>query len=229
MKFASFFSLFFLLAGIALSADEMRPATFDHPEEKERLGTRIEFPEVSKDMSTIIHCYSQISTRGKMKESGCYQRDNPDMPFLIAFLKASKKATLTPAIINGKARKIYLQFRIEFIAEGESRNIHFYLNPGYAENVEAYGYDHIAAQRVIGKESWQDRCPKRAGYQLIVRAFVGEDGRADSPSIQLAAGILPTADCQNAIKDTILQSAFTPAFVDGVPVPSSFVERFGNF
>ena len=177
MKYASLFSLFCLLAGTALSADEMRPATFDHPEEKERLGTRIEFPEVSKDMSTMIHCYSQISARGKMKESGCYQRNNPDMPFLVATLKAAKKATLTPAIINGKARSIYLQFRVEFVAEGESRNIHFYLNPGYAENVEAYGYDHVAAQRVIGKESWQDVCPKRAGYLLLVRAFVGEDGR----------------------------------------------------
>ena len=228
MKFASFFSLFLMLAGTALSADEMRPATFDHPEEKERLGTRIEFPEVSKDMSTMIHCYSQISARGKMKESGCYQRNNPDMPFLVATLKAAKKATLTPAIINGKARSIYLQFRVEFVAEGESRDIHFYLNPGYAENVEAYGYDHVAAQRVIGKESWQGVCPKRAGYLLLVRAFVGEDGRADNPSIEPIAGIMPTADCQNAIKDTILQSAFTPGFADGVPVPSSYVEQFGN-
>ena len=164
MKCASLLSLFFLLAGTALSADEMRPATFDHPEEKEHLGNRIEFPEVSKDMSTMIHCYSQISARGKMKESGCYQKDNPDMPFLVAILKAAKKATLTPAIVNGKARKIYLQFRVEFVAEGENRNINFYLNPAYAENIEAYGSDHIAAQRVMGKESWQDVCPKRAGY-----------------------------------------------------------------
>ena len=228
MKYASFFSLVFLLAGTALSAAEMRPATFDHPEEKERLGNRIEFPEVSKDMSTMIHCYSQISTRGKMKESGCYQRNNPDMPFLVAFLKAAKKATLTPAIVNGKASKVYLQFRIEFIAEGENRNINFYLNPAYAENVEAYGPDHIAAQRVIGKESWQDICPKRAGYLLLVRAFVGEDGRADNPSIEPLAGIMPTADCQNAIMDTILRSAYTPAFSDGVAVPSSYMESFGN-
>lgn len=228
MKLAGIFGPLILLAGIAVSAQEMRPATFDHPEEKKRLGKRIEFPEVSKDMSTMIHCYSQISARGKMKESGCYQKDNPDMPFLVAILKAAKKATLTPAIINGQKRKIYLQFRVEFIAEGESRKIHFYLNPGHAENIEAYGYDHIAAQRAIGKEYWQDVCPKRAGYLLIVRAFVGEDGRADNPSIEPIAGIMPTADCQNAIKDTILQSAFTPAFADGVPVPSSYLERFGN-
>ena len=228
MKYAALFSICSLLAGPALSADETRPATFNHPDEKERLGNRIEFPEVTKDMSAMIHCFSQITARGKMKTTGCYQRVNSDTPFAVAIMKAAKKATMIPAVINGQERKIYLQFRVEFIAEGENRDIHFYLNPANAENIEAYGYDHIAAQRVIGKETWQDVCPQRARYLLVVRAFVGEDGRPENPSIERLDGIMPTADCQNAIKDTILQSAFTPAFADGVPVPSSFVETFGN-
>lgn len=229
MKYASLISLVFLLAGTALSAAEMRPATFDHPEEKKRLENRIEFPEVSKDMSTILFCYSRISTRGKMQQTGCFQKDNHEMPFLQAFLKAAKKATMVPAIVNGKARNIYLQFRIEFVAEGDGRTINFYLNPPNAENIEAYGNEYIAAQRVIGKEPWQGICPKRAGYRLIVRAFVGEDGRADNPNLEPAAGLTPTADCQNAIRDTILQSEYTPAFDEGVPVPSSYVEMFGNY
>lgn len=228
MKYAPHFSALFLLAGIAVSAEEMRPATFEHPDPKDRLENRIEFPEVKADMSTMIHCFSQVTARGKMKTTGCYQKDNFDGPFAIAIMKAAKKATMNPAIINGQEKKIYLQFRVEFIAEGESRKIHFYLNPAYTENIEAYGYDHIAAQRVIGKESWQDVCPQRARYIVIVRAFVGEDGRPGNPSIEPINGIMPTPDCQNAIKNTILQSAFTPAFADGVPVPSAFIERFGN-
>jgi hypothetical protein len=39
---------------------------------------------------------------------------------------------------------------------------------------------------------------------------------------------MPTLDCQNAIKDTILSSLFTPAMADGYPVPSAFVELFSN-
>jgi hypothetical protein len=228
MKIFSLFSILLLLTGTALSSEEMRPASFDHEEPKRRLDKRIEFPEVKGNMSNMIHCFSQIEKSGKMKDTGCFVKDNFDPQFVNAIIKAAKKSTLTPAIINGDKRKIYLQFRVEFIAEEDERNIYLYLNPANTENVEAYGYDHIAAQRAIGKEPWQDICPQRARYLLIARAFVGEDGRSSNPSLERVSGIMPTADCQNAIKETILQSIFTPAMADGYPVPSAFVESFSN-
>jgi hypothetical protein len=206
----------------------MRPATFDHEESKRRLENRIEFPEVKGDMSNMIYCFAQIEKSGKMKDTGCFMKENFDPPFANAIMKAAKKSQMTPAIINGEKRKIYLQFRVEFIAKGDERSIYLYLNPANTENIEAYGYDHIAAQRAIGKEPWQDICPQRAKYLLIARAFVGEDGRSSNPSLERVSGIMPTADCQNAIKETILQSSFTPAMADGYPVPSAFVESFSN-
>lgn len=110
-----------------------------------------------------------------------------------------------------------------------NRSIVLYLNPGYEENVNAYGIDHIAGQRAIGKkEPWSDACPKRAKFTVLVLAYLSETGQAESPTVQHANGVLPTATCQNAIMDTILASAYTPAIADGVPVPSSFVELFGN-
>jgi hypothetical protein len=118
---------------------------------------------------------------------------------------------------------------VEFIAEGEQRAIHYYLNPGYEENVKAYGFEHVAGQRAIGdKEPWREVCPKRAQYSLWVRAYLGEDGRADSPSIQHAEGIMPTTACLDAIEQTIIASRYTPTLADGDPVPSTFVEFFSN-
>lgn len=217
-----------LVPGLASAEGEMRPADFDVAEEKRRLDRLIEFPEVKADASVMLHCYAQIPTSGKMRNVGCYLRDNFETAFVMAVHKASKKARLNPAIINGDKRKVYLQFRVEFIAEGENRVIHLHLNPGYGENIEAYGYDHIAAQRAIGSEDWQDVCPKRANYSVLLRAYVGEDGRADNPNLESIKGIRPTPDCQNAIKETVLRSAFTPAMADGYPVPSTFIEPFGN-
>jgi len=228
MKAISLFSSLLLLTTSALSSEEMRPASFDHEDPKRHLDKRIEFPDVKGNMSNMIHCFAQIEKSGKMQDTGCLVKDNFDPPFVTAITKAAKKSLLTPAIINGKKRKIYLQFRVEFIAKEDERNIYLYLNPANTENVEAYGYDHIAAQRAIGKEPWQDVCPQRAQYILIARAFVGEDGRSSNPSLERAGGIMPTADCQNAIKETLLQSSFTPAMADGYPVPSAFVEMFGN-
>ena len=228
MKFASVTTVLFLLTAVAQADDNMRPADFEHPESKRRLDNRIEFPGVSGDATAMIHCFSQIAKSGKMTETGCFMKDNFDGPFAAAIMKAAKKSSMKPAIIGGQKRKIYLQFRVEFIAKGEDRDIYLYSNPGNTENVEAYGYDHIAAQRAIGKEPWQDICPQRAKYLVAARAFVGEDGQPGHVSLERISGILPTPDCQNAIKEVILQSSYTPAMADGYPVPSAYFESFSN-
>lgn len=228
MKINSLPGILLLVAVAALAADDMRPANFEYADEGRRLAKRIVFPEMTRDAEVTIHCYSQIATNGRMKESGCFTRDQFDADFASAILKGAKKAYLNPAIIDGKPRKIYLQFRVEFIAKGDDRKINLYLNNGYTENVEAYGNEYVAAQRVIGKEPWMDICPKRAQYLVTLRAFVGEDGQPGNPSLEKVSGIWPTTDCQNAIKDTILSSSFTPAMADGYPVPSAYVEIFSN-
>lgn len=212
------------------AADDMRPASLDFPEQKRNLAALIEWPELKGNVSVMLSCMALAQANGKLKDHGCYTKDNFDSPFAEAVNKAARKARVVPALVNGKARTVYLQYRLEFIAEGEERNIHVYLNPGYAENVEAYRYDHIAGQRVTsGKnEPWQDACPERAKYAVWVRAYLGEDGKAANPSIVHASGVIPVARCQDAIKQTIVQSLYTPAMADGVPVPSTFVELFGN-
>ncbi len=189
----------------------------------------ITFPEVKGDLSVVMNCFSQVQSNGKMEGTNCYLQNNYDEPFASAVIGAAKKARMNPAIVSSQTRDVYVQFRVEFIAEKDQRNIHFYLNPGYEENVKAYGYDHIAGQRVIGKnEPWSTACPKRAQYAVWVRAYLGEDGKADIPNITHADGVMPVASCLNAIEQTIVNSRYTPAFADGHPVPSTYIEPFGN-
>ena len=220
--------LLMLAAASAGAAAEFLPAGFDHEDPKRRLADRIEFPEVGGDVSAMLSCFSRIDRGGKMEQTGCIAKDSFHATFAAAVMKAAKKSRVTPAAIDGKPQSIYLQFRVEFIAKDDERNIILYPNPGYEENVNAYGADYIAAQRVIGREPWQDVCPQRAGFVVLARAFVGEDGRSESPSLERISGILPAPNCQEAIRDTILNSAFTPAMADGYPVPSAFVEIFSN-
>lgn len=220
--------LLLLAAASARAAGEFSPAGFDHEESKRRLAERIEFPEVSGDVSAMLTCFSQIDSGGKMEKTGCIVKDSFHATFATEVMKAAKKSRVTPAVIDGKPRPIYLQFRVEFIAKNDERNIILYSNPGYEENINAYGADYVAAQRVIGREPWQGVCPQRAGFVVLARAFVGENGRSESPSVERISGILPAPNCQEAIKDTILNSAFTPAMADGYPVPSAYVEIFSN-
>ena len=144
---------FVLTSNLALAQDGLRPATFEHEEAERRIEELIEFPDIQGDLSVMLLCFSRVQPNGKMEDTGCYVTKNYDEPFAMAVNKAAKKARMTPALIDGKAREIYLQFRVEFSAEKDVRNIYFLLNPGYAENVSAYGYDHIAGQREIGREA----------------------------------------------------------------------------
>ncbi len=209
----------------AVAAD-WRSADFNITESKNKLDSLIEFPEVTGNISVTISCFSQVQTGGKMKKTGCYSANGFEATFAAAVSKAARKARLNPAIIGGKPRKVFLQFRVEFNAEGAEEKrvetIDLHLNPGYEENIIAYGFEHIAGQRAIGrKESWQEACPRHAKFAVWARAYLGEDGRAESPSVEHATGIIPTAPCIDAIKRVIVASQYVPATSEGV-------EIFGN-
>ena len=211
-------------------ADTTRPASFANEDPERRFERLLEWPELKGDASVMLYCYAIVEASGKMDGNGCFTKDNFDTPFAIAVNRAAKKARLSPAVINGRATSVYLQYRVEFIAEGEQRNVHLYLNPGYGENVAEYGYEHIAGQRATRGEDepWMKICPQRAKYAVWARAYLSEAGRADPPNIEHAEGVMPTPACLDAISATIAESAYTPAYADGEPVPSTFVELFGN-
>ncbi|MGI9263108.1 MAG: hypothetical protein ACR2QR_13770, partial [Woeseiaceae bacterium] len=265
MRHTLIFASLLTLCGASIAAESMRPANFNVEERKHQLTSHIRWPEeVRTEVSLILNCFSVINTSGRMKDANCFAKNPFEQAFTASLVKAAKKGRLNPALIDGEAREVYLQFRVEFMseavkktpipkpAEGEeelskkekkkldrkleaeaiaraNRRVSIYLNPGYEENVAAYGYDHVAGQRVIGKkEVWNDVCPKRAKYAVWVRAYLSEEGELGNPTIDHADGVMPTANCQNAIKETVLASKFTPALADGVAVPSSFIEIFGN-
>ena len=213
----------------ALAGAQSRPAGFDYEDADKRFDRLLVFPTVQGKLTVDLNCFSQVQTNGKMDETGCYMKDQFDSPFAGAVAKAAKKGRMSPAIIDGKPRMVFLQFRVHFATDGENQQIKIFLNPGYEENVEAYGEDHIAGQRAFAKkEPWMKICPKHAQFNVWARSYLGEDGKADSVSIVHADGIMPTARCQDAIRQTIIGSRYTPAYADGVPVPSTYVEIFGN-
>ena len=219
-----------LFCASAGAQDKFMPAHFGYEEEDRQLYNLIPFPEIKGNVTVMLKCFSQLEASGKMKNTACLMNDQFDAPFAAAVAQAAKKARMTPASINGKDVMVYVQFRTEFVAEGDERKIKVILNPGYPENVDAYGEDHVAAQRLLtGKaEPWQKVCPQRAAYAVWAKAYVGEDGHSDAPSIEHAGGVVPTAACQEAIKAQILESRYIPAIDDGFPVPSTFVEIFSN-
>jgi hypothetical protein len=250
-----------IFAAAAWSAEGSRSASFDHPESDRQFENVIVFPrEVKGKVELVLDCVARIQPNGRLKDTGCYTDNQYQQAFTSQVIKASSRARMIPALVNGEPYEIYMQFRIAFAAEeykkkkievedkedkkavkaaekeadnaaqlARNMRVRIFPNPGYQENVVAYGIDHVAGQRVIGKkEPWNKACPSRAHYRVIARAYLGEDGKADNPSIEFGDGIRPIASCLDAIKETLTNSLFTPAMADGVAVPSTYVELFGN-
>lgn len=215
-----------LTAAAVVGQDRHTPANFGDGEKS--LATLIEFPELRGDATISISCIGLLTSKGKLDEHGCYQVNPGDETFIAAIYKAAKKARLKPASYSGKAATVVFQYRVQFVQKGEERTLHFAANPGYQENVDAYGQEHIGAQRLMGKETWQKSCPKQARFVVLAKAHVDFDGTPGAVSISRSDGIPVTAKCEQAIIDNLLTSRFIPAMADGEPVPSTFVEPFGN-
>jgi hypothetical protein len=163
-----------------------------------------------------------------MEKNGCYNESPSDQLFIPAINKAAGKARMQPASLDGRNLEVYFQYRVKFEKKGDETTVTVLENPGVTENAEAYGEDHVAPQRAIGKERWQATCPSRAQYLVWLRAHVAPDGTVSNASLTHGGGIMPTPRCQQAILETVQGSVFFPALDDGQPVPSTYVEPFGN-
>lgn len=213
-----------LYGGGALA--QTTPANFLDGERS--FDTLIEFPELRGDATVTISCLGLIGGNGKIDEHGCYQLNAGDQVFVRQIYDVIKKVRFQPAMLDGRKVTVVFQYRIQFAKKGEEQSIRMVANPGYEENVDAYGEAHIAAQRVYATEGWETACPKQAGFVVLAKANVDYEGTPSYASITHAGGITITQRCEQALIDNLMSSRFIPAMVDGETVTSTFVEPFGN-
>jgi len=207
-------------------ADDRKPAAT--PEDDKALLKVLPFPDIKGDFERAILCAGIVKTNGKMEGGGCYVVQPGDEVYAQAVAQGLKKARWLPASIDGKQVAVYLQYRVLFVQKGEDRRVALLLNPGYEENVEAYGASHVAAQRVLTREEWQKVCPNYTRFSVLAKAHVSFEGVPSSVSVSEGAGLPISENCREAIEHTLRTSIYIPALAEGEPVPSTYTEPFGN-
>lgn len=216
-----------LTFAVSLSmADEREPAATS--EDEKALLKVLPFPDIKGDFERAVSCAGIVKTNGKMEGGGCYVVQPGDEVYAQAVAQGLKKARWMPASIDGEKVDVYLQYRVLFVQKGEDRRIGLLLNPGYEENVEAYGAQHVGAQRILTREEWQKVCPNYTRFSVLARAHVSFEGVPSSVSVSEGAGLPISENCREAIAETIRTSIYIPALADGEPVPSTYTEPFGN-
>jgi hypothetical protein len=206
---------------------EITPASLGSPDDEKYFLKFIGFPETHGDAKVNLDCYMLVRKNGKL-EGDCYVKNNWDPDFAYAVVQGMKKGRMTPAFEGKKQMDMVVQFQTLFEKVGEERTLKILLNTGLPDNTEEYGENHIAAQRVFGYEPWRKNCPKRAEWLVNARAHVNDQGVASSVDLEHVKGIVPTGSCTTAIIETIEKARYSPTLADGVAVPSSYVEPFGN-
>ena len=107
-----------IFAGTAWPAEGSRPASFDHPEPDRQFAKVIVFPrEVKGKVELVLDCVARIQPSGRLKDTGCYSENQYEQAFTSQVIKASKRARMIPALVNGKPYETYMQFRIAFAAD----------------------------------------------------------------------------------------------------------------
>jgi hypothetical protein len=215
-----------LLYGLTAVAAERTPADFGSGEK--RLDNLIKFPEIATKVDKEFVCQGILKASGRLSERACFLVESRDTPYLEAIDKAGKKAHFTPAAVDGQKIGIYFMYRVRFTRDDESQQIVLYANQAYPENLSAYGPDHIAAQRSVTREQWQKACPTRTRFIVLARAHIAASGEQSSINVTHGSGLPISDTCRAAIVETLEQSVFIPAYADGEPVPSSYLEAFGS-
>lgn len=226
MRYLSYLALLLLLFGQTATAVERSPAGFGAGEK--RLDELIKFPKIEVDMDKEFVCQGILKANGRLSDRACYLVESRDTPYLEAIEKAGKKAHFKPATYGGKKIGIYFMYRVRFTRKDDEQRIFLYANQAYPENLDAYGPDHIAAQRGLTTEKWQKACPSRTRFIVLARAHIAANGEQSSINITHGSGLPISDTCRRAIVETLEQSVFIPAYADGEPVPSSYLEAFGN-
>lgn len=216
----------YALAGPVVAHAQRIPAGFESGERA--LDALIEFPELRGDADQTIVCAGILKKNGKLDQAGCYVLQPGDEIYAAAVAKALRKSRFTPASVDGREMDVVFQYRARFRQQGEERSIFLYANPGYSENLDAYGPDHVAAQRSMTRERWQKACPQHSKFTVMAKAHVSHEGIPSSISVSEGSGLPVTQKCRDAIAATLAESVYVPAMADGEPVPSTYVEPFGN-
>jgi hypothetical protein len=219
-----FFSLMLILSNVIFAANQ--PANFDDTENS--LLAELNFPAIKGNASALINCSGIIKKNRKIDHIVCYKNQAGDEIYIQEIYRASKKSRFNPAKINSKVVEVFIQFRILFKQEKDNSSVKLLSNAGYEENVNAYGMSYIGAQRVIGNESWQNNCPKYNRYRVLSKAHVDITGAASNANITPLNGIDINKKCNISINSSINSSRYIPAHNNSKPVPSTYIELFGN-
>lgn len=223
--------IFSLLLGVfftqlAAAETEFRPAKF---RDKDKIHEKIAFPRKGGDVSLIIPCKLYLPLSGRISSVSCHVKDRSGVDWLFerAIYDVLSTARMERAMVNGKAKSVWVYFMVAFFREGSEKSIEVHLNHG--AEYDQFGIDYIGPQRLqpLNRILHLKKCKQNTN--VWVKTVVETDGTASSAKIFTGTA---TERCKAALQDQYLRSSYIPAHHKGKPVKAMYYQslagRFGR-
>lgn len=223
-SFRRFIPLLVIPAFIATQASiaqEYIPAEFG--EFKADFVERLWTPDLQDGDRLVVKCGAFIGLNGRFSNPYCYD-DIEDLSFSREVSNRVRRATrnirLEPARVDERIVAVWFNFSIIFTQQAGEQSAQVVEN--HMVNEAEYGLDYIAAQR-WNDSSWS--CGLLPNIRFNVTAFISENGEL--------TGFGETENfnndhCLRMVQRNMRSSQFIPATIDGSPVPSTYIELFGD-
>ena len=188
------------------------------------LQNLIEFPAVDGDVSKTIFCESRVYKSGKLRRTLCPASSKSDRYFIEAIETAAMEARVTPATLNGKAKRTSILYSVMFVRQGGVEAIGVY--PNWGHDVEKYGPDYESAQR-YDRGKLASQC-KPASLLLVIMK-IGADGRISGEiGLSVSDGEYGKTQCVGLVRDHIIESSYIAGRHNGEPVETTHVFISGH-
>lgn len=205
----------------AYAVDEYSPANFFEGEKS--FKNEIRFPNIKEDISVTILCNAEVTNTGRFKSNHCYfNRMDEKSRFKKAIVKTTKRSRkyFTPAIVNGIEKNVYLQYSVNFVKNGEDKQINVYPNHGF--EVKEYGSEYTSAQRYEKGTHWTfSRCSKNT--TVWIKSEINTEGIPQNAEVLRGTG---SDLCKEIVSESFLKGQFIPGTANGKPVRSMYIELF---
>lgn len=211
------------VAGAAAAEDSrFEPARFvGGPDSLQHV---VRFPSAGRDGIVDVRCEGILSETGRIRGASYCQAVGEGLyAYELAASDIAFNLRLQPARVDGVARRVWFQYRLEFEKRGDDRRVRVY--PNHGQQIETFGDNYIGPQRILNtaKEQALFRiCGPR--MKFIAHASVSETGRAVGVSVANQGE--GNAACRRGAQDLVQSSDFLPAMVNDAVVRALYSEPF---
>jgi hypothetical protein len=164
------------------------------------LESRIRFPEVPGEVVEWINCAAMVPTGGRITHNFCFSdRDNSEW-FKMAIHDAIGEVSLQPALVDGKATRVIVNYRVLFLSTDSGNSIRVFQNWGY--DAKRLGHDYLAPQRHKRFHPYPKSCYRRQ-HPLVARVTVLIDAKGrpqEGAKVEFAEGSRPSRSCARELR-----------------------------